>query len=82
MIGNMKKGIIITWIVIIGIYVGNFFLVKNYLDVPAEDQCIFGHDLQKYILMNLTFSAIALLVVGALITYSIWFLFKEDKGGK
>ena len=78
----MKKGIIITWIVIIGIYIGNFFLVKNYLDVPAEDQRIFGHDLQKYILMNLTFSAIALLVVGALITYSIWFLYKDDKGEK
>ena len=78
----MKKAIIITWIIIIGLYVGNFFLVKNYLDVPAEDQCIFGHNLQKYISLNHTVSAIALLVVGALITYSIWFLYKEDKGGK
>ena len=66
-------------IVLIGIYVGDYFWVENYKAVPVYSQHIFGNDLTSYIIYDhITCGIIVGLII---IVLEVWVVltFRKNK---
>lgn len=63
---------------IIGLYVGDYFLVETYYkSVPVYYQHIFGNDLATYLIYDHIVSGIVAFLVMAIINLSIYLTFRK-----
>lgn len=78
---NLKLiiAMVIVALVLIGIYVGDYFWVESYKDVPVYYQHIFGHDLARYVIFDHIISAIMILLSIVIINLSIYVEFKKKQ---
>ena len=76
---NLKLilAIAIASLVIIGLYVGDYFWVETYKSVPVYDQHIFGNDLATYLIYDHIVTGIAALLVMTTINLSIYTIFRK-----
>ena len=76
---NLKLiiAMVVVALVLIGLYVGDYFWVESYKDVPVYYQHIFGHDLATYIIYDHITCGILTLLVIAVINLSIYVEFKK-----
>lgn len=77
---NLKLilAIAIASLAIIGLYVGDYFLVETYYkSVPVYYQHIFGDDLATYFIYDHIVSGIVALLVMTIINLSIYLTFRK-----
>ena len=77
---NLKLilAIAIASLVIIGLYVGDYFLVESYYKaVPVYYQHIFGNDLATYLIYDHIVTGIGALLVMTIINLSIYTIFRK-----
>ena len=78
---NLKLilAIVIVSLAIIGLYVGDYFLVESYYkSVPVYYQHIFGNDLATYFIYDHIVSGIVALLVMTIINLSIYITFRKN----
>lgn len=78
---NLKLiiAMVVISLVLIGLYVGDYFWVESYKDVPVYSQHIFGHDLATYIIYDHISCGVLTLLVIAVINLSIYVEFKKKQ---
>lgn len=78
---NLKLilAIAIASLAIIGLYVGDYFLVESYYkSVPVYYQHIFGNDLATYFIYDHIVTGIAALLVMTTINLAIYTIFRKN----
>ena len=76
---NLKLilAIAIVSLVIIGLYVGDYFWVESYKSVPVYYQHVFGNDLATYLIYDHMVTGSAALLVMTIINLSIYTIFRK-----
>ena len=76
---NLKLiiAMVVISLVLIGLYVGDYFWVESYKDVPVYYQHIFGHDLATYIIYDHIISGIVILLGIIMINLTMYIEFKK-----
>lgn len=76
---NLKLilAIAIASLVIIGLYVGDYFWVESYKAVPVYYQHVFGNDLATYLIYDHMVTGSAALLVMTTINLAIYTIFRK-----
>ena len=74
---NLKLIIAIVSLVIICLYVGDYFWVESYKSVPVYYQHVFGNDLATYLIYDHMVTGSAALLVMTIINVSIYTIFRK-----
>ena len=69
----------IASLVIICLYVGDYFWVESYKAVPVYYQHVFGNDLASYIIYDHIVSGIVVLLCLTLVNLLLYIKFKKDE---
>ena len=78
---NLKLiiAMVVVSLVLIGLYVGDYFWVESYKDVPVYYQHIFGHDLARYVIFDHITSSIVILFGIVVINLTTYVEFKKKQ---